>query len=108
VANRGRRRSFSPETRARMSGAAKRRIADRTPEENAEAIERMRLANLGRSCPKSPEHREKLAAANRGKTHTTESRAKMSASHRGRKQSAEHIAKRAAARLQTIAARLTE
>lgn len=54
---------------------------------------KMSLAHLGKKCPKSPEHRAKLAAANLGKKASPETRAKQSLSHKGHRHRPEAIEK---------------
>lgn len=79
-----------PETRAKLSAAAKKRFSD--PEARARVAEVRRGTHLGR------ETRAKLAAAMRGRVFSLETRAKISAAKLGHSVSAEARAKISQAR----------
>ena len=101
----------TPETRAKMSAAAKSRVRGPLSEEH-----KSKISAAQKGVPKSPEHRAKLlvwwgsptckvkmsavAKGNqhwKGRTHSAESKAKMSSAGMGRKHTDEAKAKNAAA-----------
>lgn len=82
----------SPETKAKMAEAHRRRGYVITPEQREKMIVGQRAA------ASTPEYREARAAAQRGKKHTAETRSKMSASHTGKIKTAEHCAAISAAK----------